>query len=143
MLIRAIEKAPVCRLGLSLNDIPYVVPVCFGYKDNCLYVHSAGEGKKIDILKKNNSVCFEIDADAEVVVKEEPCGSTMKYHSVIGFGKAYFIEPPDEKRKAFDIMMEKYSPRKSFNYPDIMLKRVTVLKIEISEMSGKKSVYQR
>ncbi len=62
-----IRKARVCRLALSENGQPYIVPLCFGYKDNNLYFHSAGEGKKLDIIKKNNNVCFEFDIDLELV----------------------------------------------------------------------------
>ncbi len=58
-----IEKASVCRLGLSLNNMPYIVPLCFGYQDRCLYFHSAIEGKKISMIKSNNNVCFEVDID--------------------------------------------------------------------------------
>ena len=49
-----ISKASVCRLGMAEEGMPYVVPLCFGYENNTLYFHSAKEGKKVDILKKNN-----------------------------------------------------------------------------------------
>ncbi len=42
-----ISKCDVCRIALCENNSPYVVPVCFGYRDNCLYFHSASYGKKI------------------------------------------------------------------------------------------------
>ena len=58
-----IERANVCRIGLSDGKMPYVIPMDFGYKDNCLYFHCAREGKKIDIIKRNNSACFEMDID--------------------------------------------------------------------------------
>ena len=54
-----IKRATVCRIALSENNVPYIVPLSFGYKDNCLYFHSAPEGRKIDIIKQNNNVCFE------------------------------------------------------------------------------------
>ncbi|MFC1532217.1 pyridoxamine 5'-phosphate oxidase family protein [Thermodesulfobacteriota bacterium] len=47
-----INKALVCRVGLSDNNFPYIVPLCFGYQDNTIYIHGALEGRKIDILKK-------------------------------------------------------------------------------------------
>ena len=53
---KIIQKSKVCRLGLSLNDTPYIVPVCFGYRAKTLYFHSAQEGKKIDIIKKNKKL---------------------------------------------------------------------------------------
>ena len=42
-----IKNSKVCRLALSLNDIPYIVPVCFGYEKSTMYFHSAGEEKKL------------------------------------------------------------------------------------------------
>jgi len=56
-----IERADVCRLGLSDDNMPYIIPMNFGYKDNRLYFHCAKKGKKIDIIKRNNSTCFEMD----------------------------------------------------------------------------------
>lgn len=86
-----IYKSLVCRLGLSDNNIPYIVPMCFGYQDNNIFVHSSMTGEKINILKKNNNVCFEFDINAEPVEAENACNWGMKYQSVIGFGKACFL----------------------------------------------------
>ncbi|MBW7989308.1 MAG: pyridoxamine 5'-phosphate oxidase family protein [Planctomycetes bacterium] len=136
-----IHKGQVCRLGLSENGRPYIIPLCFGYKDNNLYFHTAREGKKLDILRKNNNVCFEITIDNELVKSKEACGYNMKYQSVIGFGKATFIEDIDSKRKAFDIIMQNYSYR-SFEYPVEAIKNtVIIIKVEIESMTGKKSAY--
>lgn len=84
---------------LLLKTIPYIVPVCFGYKDNCQYFHSAADGKKIDMIKKNNRVCFEFDTREGLIKSENPCDWDMKYHSVVGSGKAFFIEDPAGRRK--------------------------------------------
>jgi nitroimidazol reductase NimA-like FMN-containing flavoprotein (pyridoxamine 5'-phosphate oxidase superfamily) len=134
-----IRKARVCRLALSENGRPYIVPLCFGYKDNNLYFHSAREGTKLDIIKKNNNICFEVEIDVEFVKSKEACGYNMKYQSVIGFGKATFIEDIDSKRKALDIIMQNYSDG-SFEYPVEAVKNtVTIIRIEVESMTGKKS----
>lgn len=131
-------RAVVCRLGLSDDNIPYIVPLCFGYKDHSLYLHSALKGLKIDILRKNPNVCFEFDADIEVKEAQNPCEWGMKFQSVIGFGKALFIEEPEEKKKALDIIMRHYSD-KSFQFPDKAVNGIAVIRIDISSMSGKRS----
>ena len=133
-----LSKALVCRLALCENNQPYVVPLCFGYKDNALYLHCAGQGKKLDIIRKNNNVCFELDIDIELVKGEQPCNWGMKYKSVIGFGKAVFIEDADLKRKALDIIMRNFSG-KTFEYPEQVVKNTTVIKVEIENMTGKQS----
>ena len=133
-----IRESTVCRLALVDNNQPYIVPLCFGYKDNALYFHSAGEGKKIDILKKNNNVCFEFDVRSEIKTGKTACEWGMKYRSVIGFGNASFLEDPESKQAALDIIMQQYSDG-SFSYPDKILKNTLVIKVEITDMTGKQS----
>jgi len=133
-----IKRSLVCRLALSDGDKPYIVPLCFGYKDKALYFHGAYEGRKMDILKKNQMVCFEFDIDTEIIEAENPCHWSMKYLSVIVFGKAVFLESFDEKKKAIDIIMSQYSDRE-FQFPDIAIERTAVIKVEIERMTGKQS----
>lgn len=128
----------VCRIGLSENNIPYIVPMSFGYKDNTLYLHSAPEGRKIDMLKKNPHVCFECDILNEVVASDHPCSWGMDYQSVIGFGTASFIDDPEEKKQALNIIMEKYAG-KSFEFPESTIRKTAVINIAISSMTGKRS----
>lgn len=135
---KIIKKAKVCHLALSLNDTPYIVPVCFGYSAKTIYFHSAKEGKKVDIIKKNNRVCFEFDIDHELVESEKACNWSMKFRSVIGFGKAAFIENIEEKQAAFDIIVQNYTD-KSFLLPENALNGTAVIKIEIASMTGKQS----
>ena len=66
-----ISKAIVCRVAVSDENEPYIIPMCFGFRDGVLFFHSALEGKKIEILKKNNKVCFEMDIDTELVEGEK------------------------------------------------------------------------
>ena len=136
-----IKKADICRLALSVNDMPYIVPLNFGYKDKILYFHSALSGKKIEMLRKNNRVCFEIDIDTEIVVGKDACNYTMKYKSVTGCGKAYLVNDAEKKKKAFDIIMKHYTKRLDFTYPQDILKKVIIIKLQIEKMVGKKSGY--
>ena len=135
-----ILRSSVCRLALSEDSRPYIVPLCFGYKDNTLYFHSAREGKKLDILSKNNKVCFEFDIDHEIVEAKDACKWGMKYRSVIGYGKASVIDDPESKRRAFNIIMQHYADS-SFTYAEAVLKDTVIIKVEIESMGGKKSGY--
>ncbi len=140
--IAAIEEmlnnVSVCRLGLCEADQPYVVPLCFGYKDNALYFHCANKGKKLEILRKNNNVCFEVDINHELAKADQACDWGMKYKSVIGFGKAVFIEDVGQKRKAVDVIMQQYSEG-TFEYPANTIENIVVIKVEIESMTGKQS----
>jgi len=133
-----IKKSLVCRLALSDDNFPYIVPLCFGYRDRVLYFHGSLKGKKIDIIRKNQKVCFEFDINTEIVKAEDACHWSMKYQSVIGFGKAVLLEDLDEKRKALDIIMSQYSDG-TFQFDDAILKKTLVIKVEIESMTGKQS----
>ncbi|MGW8186537.1 MAG: pyridoxamine 5'-phosphate oxidase family protein, partial [Desulfobacterales bacterium] len=87
-----IEKALVCRLAMVDEAEPYLVPLCFGFRNNTLFFHSAAEGKKLGLLRKNPRVCFELDCDTEVRTGEKACDFSMRYRSVIGFGTVAFVE---------------------------------------------------
>jgi len=134
---RIIQKALVCRVALSDGDSPYVFPVCFGFKDGTIYFHSAQEGKKIEILRKNNKVCFELDIDTELVEGEGGCDWGIRYSSVIGFGTASFIKDIEEKKKALHVLLEHYSD-KAYEFPEPSLNQVAVIKIRVESMTGKK-----
>lgn len=137
-----IQSAQVCRLGLCENGRPYIVPLCFGYKENSLYFHCAREGKKLDILRKNNNVCFEIDTDQELVKGKKACNCSMKYRSVIGFGRAEFIKDIEHKRRALNIIMQNYYEG-FFKYPEESVKNIVIIKVEIESMTGKQLGYQK
>ncbi|MFH2219450.1 MAG: pyridoxamine 5'-phosphate oxidase family protein [Pseudomonadota bacterium] len=133
-----IRRSSVCRLALADQNRPYVVPLCFGYRNRTLYFHSAPEGKKIDMLKKNSRVCFEFDIDYEIVKADKACDSGMKFNSVIGFGKASFVEDFESKCRALDVIMEQYGDRPS-SYPETRIKNTVVIQVEIEQMTGKRS----
>jgi hypothetical protein len=67
------KKAIICRISLVDGDCPYIVPVNFAVHENNLYFHSAMAGKKIDILRKNNKICFEMDVSTESIKNRKPC----------------------------------------------------------------------
>lgn len=133
-----IRSAKVCRLAMSIDDQPYIVPLCFGYEPGVLYFHSAGEGKKLDMLEENEKVCFELDIDHEILEAENPCDWGMNYRSVIGFGSATILEDDESKRKGFDAIMHQYS-KGSYSYPDGEVKGTTIIKVDILSMTGKKN----
>jgi uncharacterized protein len=136
-----IGAASVCRLAMSEDDRPYIVPLCFGYKDGNLYFHSAGEGKKLDILRVNSYVCFEMDIEHELVRANLPCESEMKYRSVIGFGRASFVNEVEEKRMALDIITRHYSEENkqgTYVYPEQKLANTVIIKVTIESLTGKK-----
>lgn len=133
-----ILRSKVCKLAMCEQNMPYIVPMCFGFKNNTLYFHSAPKGKKIEILKKNPNVCFEFEILTQVIKSAKACKWGMKYRSVIGFGKAGFITDDDLKRQAFDAIMNQYADG-SFVYEEASLKSAVIIKVDIHSMTGKQS----
>jgi len=133
-----LADARVCRLAMVDGDMPYVVPLCFGFRDNSLFFHSALEGKKIEALKRNPAVCFEVDMLFKTIPSEKACGWSMKYHSVIGFGKAIFLEDAEEKRKALEIISSRYA-HAPLDIPEDRIRSTTVIRVDIQSMTGKAS----
>jgi nitroimidazol reductase NimA-like FMN-containing flavoprotein (pyridoxamine 5'-phosphate oxidase superfamily) len=58
---RLLEKCSFGRLGLFFQNEPYVVPVSYKYNQGRIFFHGAKRGKKMEFLKGNNRVCFEVD----------------------------------------------------------------------------------
>ncbi len=133
-----IRTSLVCRLGLSDENRPYIVPLCFGYQDRALYFHGAKKGKKIDLIMKNPYVCFEFDLNSGVEKAEEACKWGMSYQSIIGSGKAILVDHPEEKKKALGIIMGQYSDRE-FSFSDHIIEKTAIIKVDIEEMTGKES----
>lgn len=136
-----LKEAHICRIAMCDEDLPYIVPMNFGYKDACIYLHSAKEGRKIDILKRNPHICFEVESKVEIKTGEKACNWGMKYISVIGSGKVIFVYEEQEKLEALNILMEKYAGTTAFEYREESLSKVQILKIKIEEMTGKKAGY--
>ena len=131
-----INQSQVCRLAMVDGGCPYVVPLCFGYEDNKLYFHSANKGKKLNILRRNPNVCFEFDIDCNARTAENACDWGMQYKSVIGYGKASFIESDTSRREALDIIMRQYGGKEG-SYPDAKVKNTVIFKVDIDNMNGK------
>lgn len=129
----------VCRIAMVDNGRPYIVPMNYGYKNNTLYFHSSKLGKKMDLLKAGNKVCFEIELLAKVIRKEKSCDWSTKYRSVIGYGTIEFINEPGEKREGLDIIMSHYGEKDINIYPDEIVGKVMILKLKIEEITGKQS----
>ena len=140
--IKIIERCKHCRIGLSENDNPYIVPLNYGYSyENdklTLYFHGAREGKKIDVLKNNNKACFEIDCDTQLIEGENACKYGYEFRSIVGFGKILLLETHAEKTEGLNKIM-KHQAGENINYTfgENELKNVFVLKMEVEEFTGK------
>jgi len=146
--LKIIAKCKICRIGLSENNYPYIVPLNYGfsYDDGklTLYFHSATEGKKIDIIQKNNNVCFEIDCEAKLIEGEAPCDYGYEFKSIIGFGKIIILETQEEKTNGLNYLMKHQTGKdKKYDFNENNLRNVTVLKLLVEEFTGKQKVIKK
>lgn len=132
-----LETAQVGILStISKDNIPYGVPMHFVYTNKVIYLHCAIEGKKLDNILRNNSICFNVVDAVELM----PAAFATKYKSAIILGKIFVVEDIEEKRKGLIAMVKKYSPdfyEAGLKYIDNAFEKAKVLKIEINKMTGK------
>ena len=139
--IRAIlDTAKVLHLGLAVDNEPYVVPMNYGYTmengNLVLYLHSAVRGKKLDMLRTNPRVFFELDCDRMPFEGDKPCQYGLVYSSIMGRGTAAIVEDVEEKKKAMAILM-KTQTGKDFEFNDRLVSIVAVIRIDVSEYTAK------
>jgi hypothetical protein len=134
-----IRKCQTCSLAMvDPEGKPYVIPMNFGYDSDHVYLHGSATGKKVDVLKHQADVCISFSTDHELryVNEEVACSWSMRYRSVLVYGKAEFVEDPQEKVDCLNIIMAHYSDRK-FEYNDPAIREVMVFKVKAERMEGR------
>lgn len=134
-----IAKATVCRLALFDKPAPYILPLCFGYRDQRFYFHTGLLGKKMALIRADNRAGFELDLSGTLVTGPRPCDWTLKYQSVVGYGRVFLIEDPAEKQTGLDAIMGQYGGRGPFEYGVLRLAKTAILKLIPETMSGRGS----
>ena len=139
-ILNIIKKCDSCVIALNDDGFPYVVPLNFGMavEDGQLYLyfHCAKDGKKLDLIRKDNRVTFEMDCEHNLILYEERMSCTMGYSSVIGHGTMEFVQDKD-KLKALKILMKQYHAE-DFDFNVKMVGVTTVLKMKVLDVVGKK-----
>jgi uncharacterized protein len=134
-----LNQSELCRIGLVDGDEAYIVPLNYGYADGVLYFHSAPLGRKIDLIRKNNKVTFEITFISEILTGEKPCNWTTRYRSVMGTGTMEIRDDRESKILGLDIIMRKYGAAGDQAYDDALLDRMVILKLQIMAVNAKQS----
>ena len=138
----AIEKilraGKTCQLAFTAEPAPYLVTLNYGYHDGALYFHSACEGRKIELIRENRAVAFTVALDLGLIKGATACDWSVRFQSVVGYGKISLLESPEEKQQGLDLFMAHYSDEK-FSYPDKMVQATAVYKLVISQMTVKQS----
>ena len=135
-----LDTAKVLHLGLAVDNEPYVVPMNYGYtmEDGKLiiYLHSALQGKKLDMIRANPRVFFEMDCDLAPFEGKVACQYGLAYSSIMGRGTARIVEDVEEKKQAMSILM-KTQTGKDFTFEDRLVSMVAVTRIDVEEYTAK------
>ncbi len=131
-----LQKAEYGILSIaSLDGKPYGVPLNYCVINDAIYFHCADEGRKLDILSRNNSVSFCSIGATKVL----PETFGMKYESAIVSGKAEEVTG-NEKQSALEGILKKYSSpffNEGLEYIKTNIAKTRVYKIIIQSITGK------
>lgn len=135
-----LDTAKVVHLGMVDGDEPYVVPMNYGYvlEDGklTLYLHGARRGRKLDVLRKNPRVFFEMECDVRPFTNEVACKYGMAYSSLMGKGRAVIVENVAEKQKSLTLLMQTQSG-KEFSFTEKLADVVGVIRIDVETFTAK------
>ncbi len=122
------------RLGLYDGEEPYIVPVLFAYKNSHIYIHSALEGRKIEILKHYPRACFEVDE----FLGYDPVKGFTSYRSVLCFGTVHILASNDEPSylEALELITQKYEPGGKLS----CMEGALVLRLDVDMMTGRERI---
>ena len=134
-----LSRETICHISMNDTEAPYLLAFNYGYQDNCLYIHSAAEGKKIDLLRSHPYVSFAVEQQAGLLRGDKACQWSTVYRSVAGKGRVTFITDQEEKRKALGVIMKQHGAAQLTEFEDKQVCSVAVWKISIQTMTGKQS----
>ena len=134
------KKSIICRVAFQGQEYPYVLPMNFGYVEGVLYFHCALEGKKLDLIRLNPKVAFEITQEYKLETGEKSCEWTTNYRSLLGTGTIEMLTDVDAKIKGLDVLMQHHGKMENTYVPSLV-NRLVVLKLTIAELTGKQHGY--
>lgn len=139
-IIKILDNSKVLHLGLVDGDEPYVVPMNYGYtyenEKLTIWLHCARQGRKLDVMRINPKVFFEMEYGITPFEGEVACKYGITYSSIMGRGVATIIEDVETKKIALSSLM-KTQTGKDFKFEDRMAEVVGVVKIDVLEFTAK------
>ena len=135
------HQCEICRLGFNDDGEVYIVPLNFGIVEEdaryTFYFHGAKEGRKIDLIRKNPAVGFEMDCHYKLVTGEAGHDCTARFRSIIGSGRMEIVENEDEKIKGLQALMLHATGKADWSFAPAMVKAVCVFKMTVEKLSCK------
>ena len=141
-ITQIIQTCHCCRLGFCDNGAVYIVPLNFGYACEggafSFFCHSAREGRKLDILRKNPTVAFEMDCRGALDEHDVACQCGYYFASVTGVGHVEFLDG-EEKLVALTSLMRHMAGRED-QFTEQQARTVEVFAVRADKLSAKAKV---
>ena len=142
-IIDIIKKCDTCRIAMNDGDYPYIVPMNFGLdvQDGqvYLYFHCAMKGKKLELLRRDNRVAFEMDCGyAPEGQADLACTYTNRYASLIGAGDCEIVTAEDEKEAGLRHLMQHVIGARDWKFDRTALAHTVLLRVHVRKLTAKK-----
>ena len=150
-IIKFLSEESTGRISsIDKEGFPQIIPMNFVFLDNSVYMHSHIRGEKIENIKHNSKVGFEVDRNLEFLPSyfSDPDDASLAdtlYISVVIKGEAILVEDKKEKVLALNGLMKKYQPEGRYipMREDMdVLDATAVIKVTPKEMNGKYKIGQ-
>ena len=150
-IIKFLSEESTGRISsIDKDGFPQIIPMNFVFLDNSVYMHSHIRGEKIENIKRNSKVGFEVDRNLEFLPSyfSDPDDASLAdtlYISVVIKGEAVLVEDRKEKVLALNGLMEKYQPEGQYTpmREDMdVLDATAVIKVTSKKMNGKYKIGQ-
>ena len=136
--------------SIDENGYPQIIPMNFVFINDVVYMHSHIKGEKLENIKRNQKVGFEVDKSLEFLPSyfSDPTDASLAdtlYISVVIKGNASIISDKEEKTIALNGLMKKYQPEGGYEpiKPEMdVLDEVAVIKIVPESLRGKYKIGQ-
>jgi len=136
--------------SIDENGFPQIIPMNFVFINDTVYMHSHIRGEKLDNIRRNQKVGFEVDKSLEFLPSyfSDPTDASLAdtlYISIVIKGNASIVSDKKEKTNALNSLMKKYQPEGGYEpiKPDMdVLKEVEVIKIIPESLRGKYKIGQ-
>ncbi len=140
-MIAIVAECDCCRLGLVDENGAYIVPLNFGYEEVngrlLFYFHGAAAGKKMDLIRTQETASFEMDRKHQLAQGKTACAYSYFYQSIMGNGKIQIVNEYDEKVHALNVLMSHYCVQNEWDFNREQVDRITVIKMEVTNWSCK------
>ena len=136
--------------SIDENGFPQIIPMNFVFLNDAIYMHSHTKGEKLDNIRRNEKVGFEVDRELEFLPSyfEDPKDASLAdtlYISVVVKGTGSIVEDRNEKTLALNGLMKKYQPEGGYDplKPEMqVVDEVAIIKVEPDSFRGKYKIGQ-